>query len=169
MAIVIPKRVAPTAPATKPIVEAAASRNIPVTPIVNTTPATVTQTHPNQPATNNQTMPAVPVVAEPATNTITAASAPEIVTSNALDDTIAAKLSELTAKLEAMIPDVRQEMIVIHKALAKDPAQVTVLTPEQRAIIFAGYSRLSGIELVAKAAAKKGPKKDANISVDMFE
>ena len=86
---------------------------------------------------------------------------------NPLDLAIEQQLSTLISKIEASIPDVRHEMITIHKALAKDPAQVTILSTEQRAAIFAGYSKLAGIELVAKASAKKA-KKDP-ISIDMFE
>jgi len=86
---------------------------------------------------------------------------------NHLDLAIEQQLTVLISKIESAIPDVRHEMITIHKALAKDPAQVTILTHEQQAAIFAGYSKLSGMELVAKAAAKKG-KKEA-VSIDMFE
>jgi hypothetical protein len=86
---------------------------------------------------------------------------------NHLDLAIEQQLAALISKIESSIPDVRHEMITIHKALAKDPAQVTILSTEQRAAIFAGYSKLSGIELVAKAAAKKGSK--TPISIDMFE
>lgn len=86
---------------------------------------------------------------------------------NQLDLTIEQQLSALISKIESSIPDVRHEMITIHKALAKDPAQVTILTQEQQAAIFAGYSKLAGMELVAKAAAKKSKKE--SISIDMFE
>jgi hypothetical protein len=86
---------------------------------------------------------------------------------NHLDLAIEQQLIALISKIESAIPDVRHEMITIHKALAKDPAQVTILSTDQRAAIFAGYSKLAGIELVAKAAAKKGSK--TPISIDMFE
>ena len=86
---------------------------------------------------------------------------------NLLDLAIEQQLATLINKIESSIPDVRHEMITIHKALAKDPAQVTILSTDQRAAIFAGYSKLAGIELVAKAAAKKGSK--TPISIDMFE
>jgi hypothetical protein len=86
---------------------------------------------------------------------------------NHLDLAIEQQLIALISKIESSIPDVRHEMITIHKALAKDPAQVTILSTDQRAAIFAGYSKLAGIELVAKAAAKKGSK--TPISIDMFE
>lgn len=84
-----------------------------------------------------------------------------------VDLVIESNLSALISKLEAAIPDIRTEMITIHKALAKDPAQVTILTQEQQAAIFTGYSKLTGIELVAKAAAKKGSKQQ--VSLEMFE
>ena len=84
-----------------------------------------------------------------------------------LDLVIESNLSALISKLHAAIPDIRTEMITIHKALAKDPAQVTILTQEQQAAIFTGYSKLTGIELVAKAAAKKGSK--VPVSLEMFE
>ena len=84
-----------------------------------------------------------------------------------LDLVIESNLSALISKLQAAIPDIRTEMITIHKALAKDPAQVTILTQEQQAAIFTGYSKLTGIELVAKAAAKKGGKQQ--VSLEMFE
>jgi len=84
-----------------------------------------------------------------------------------LDLVIESNLSALISKLQAAIPDIRTEMITIHKALAKDPAQVTILTQEQQAAIFTGYSKLTGIELVAKAAAKKGSKQQ--VSLEMFE
>lgn len=93
---------------------------------------------------------------------------PESRPESKLDLLIATNLETLTAKLEAQLPDVRQEMMIIHKALSKDPAQVAILSQEECAILFQGYSKLSGIELVAKDAAKKGKGKD-NISVDMFE
>ncbi len=86
---------------------------------------------------------------------------------NHLDLAIEQQLAALISKIESSIPDVRHEMITIHKALAKDPAQVTILSTDQRAAIFAGYSKLAGIELVAKAAAKRGSK--TPISIDMFE
>lgn len=86
---------------------------------------------------------------------------------NQLDLAIEQQLIALINKIESSIPDVRHEMITIHKALAKDPAQVTILTHEQQAAIFAGYSKLAGMELVAKATAKKGSK--TPVSIDMFE
>lgn len=84
-----------------------------------------------------------------------------------LDLVIESNLSALISKLESSVPDIRTEMITIHKALAKDPAQVTILTQAQQAAIFAGYSKLTGIELVAKAAAKRGSKQQ--VSLEMFE
>lgn len=84
-----------------------------------------------------------------------------------LDLVIESNLANLINKLESSVPDIRTEMITIHKALAKDPAQVTILTQAQQAAIFAGYSKLTGIELVAKAAAKRGSK--TPVSLEMFE
>lgn len=84
-----------------------------------------------------------------------------------LDLVIESNLANLITKLETSVPDIRTEMITIHKALAKDPAQVTILTQAQQAAIFTGYSRLTGIELVAKAAAKRGSK--TPVSLEMFE
>jgi hypothetical protein len=76
---------------------------------------------------------------------------------NHLDLAIEQQLAALISKIESSIPDVRHEMITIH----------TILSTDQRAAIFAGYSKLAGIELVAKAAAKRGSK--TPISIDMFE
>lgn len=101
------------------------------------------------------------VASEQATN------AANVFSPSQLDYVIDSNLAALITKLESSIPDIRTEMITIHKALAKDPAQVTILTQEQQAAIFAGYSKLSGIELVAKAAAKKGSKQP--VSLEMFE
>jgi len=86
---------------------------------------------------------------------------------NQLDFLIESQLQNLIQKLESSIPDIRTELITIHKAIAKDPAQVTILSQEQRAALFASYSKLSGVELVAKAASKKGSKQP--VSLDMFE
>lgn len=92
----------------------------------------------------------------------------DVIEANKLDLAIDQKLLELIDKLESNIPDIRMEMVMIHKALAKDPAQVTILTPEQTAAIFQGYSKLSNIELV-QAAAKKRGSKSAQTSIEAFE
>lgn len=135
-------------------------------PIPASTPVTITNIteqssqHNHTVAANNQT---VALDSNNSDKNSTTASTSE------LDYIVLQSLAALTQKMEAQLPDVRTEMITIHKALAKDPAQVTILTPEQQAIIFAGYSKLTGIELVAAAAKKKGSTKASAVTIDMFD
>lgn len=108
---------------------------------------------------------AVAITSEPAKDL--AAVSKEPTSASQLDLVIESNLTALINKLESAVPDIRTEMITIHKALAKDPAQVTILSQAQQAAIFMGYSKLTGIELVAKAAAKRGSK--TPVSLEMFE
>lgn len=73
-------------------------------------------------------------------------------------------LIELKDKLETNHPDIRENLIIIHRELAKDQAIVTILTDEQRATLFQGYKKQSGIEMVT--AAKK--KKTSKMGIDSF-
>ena len=71
---------------------------------------------------------------------------------------ILSNLAELQAKLEAKIPDLHNNLRIIMKSIQADPAQVTILTPDQRSIIFKSMSTIADIDLVldaAKAAKKK--------------
>lgn len=69
-------------------------------------------------------------------------------------------LIELKSKLESNHPDIRENLIVIHRELSKDQAIVTILTDEQRATIFQGYKKQSGVEMVTAAKRKKPSKMD---------
>lgn len=129
-------------------------------------PATIQPGQPSQaPALNENPATNTPVQPQP----IQAASKPTITNDAAsqLDLAIQANINTLYAKLEAAIPDLKSEMLFIHKALAKDPAQVTLLNQDEIATIFKGYSRLTNIELQASADKKKGKK--VTESVDAFE
>jgi len=86
---------------------------------------------------------------------------PQAVTSNFLD---------LQQKLLANNPDIRSNLIIIHRELAKDPAIVTILTPEQRGVIFTGYSKQTGIEVVKASGTGKGKKINVNeLTTDDFD
>ena len=74
------------------------------------------------------------------------------------------RISELQAALELANQDIRTNLIVIHRELAKDPAIVTILTPEQRRVIFQGYKKQAGIEIVAAATKSKAKKKQVDVS-----
>lgn len=147
-------------------------------PKSNNNSSNQTQQQPAEPtiSSNNNLAVASDNSSSSTNNTNNAASEPakdlavainNVFSASQLDLVIESNLSALISKLQAAIPDIRTEMITIHKALAKDPAQVTILTQEQQAAIFTGYSKLTGIELVAKAAAKKGGKQQ--VSLEMFE
>jgi hypothetical protein len=76
-----------------------------------------------------------------------------------LNDEIQANLTKLKSKIDSKIPDVKTELMIIHKAIASDPAQVTILSELEMSLLFQSYSKLSGIELVAVAATKKSSSK----------
>ena len=84
-----------------------------------------------------------------------------------LPQAVASNFLDLQSKLEANNPDIRMNLIVIHRELAKDPAIVTILTYEQIGVIFAGYSKQTGIEVVKAAGTGRGKKiaaKDMSLS-----
>lgn len=90
-------------------------------------------------------------------------------TNNSLDPEIASRLEELSYQLNQALPDIRTHLLFIHKAILKDPAQVTLLTPAQKAIYFQSLSKQTRVELTAKAASSsKSSKKTANLDIDGF-
>lgn len=71
---------------------------------------------------------------------------------------ITTNLATLKAKLEAKIPDLHDNIRIIMKSLQSDPVQVTILTNEERSILFRSMSTIADVDLVldaAKAAKKK--------------
>lgn len=77
-----------------------------------------------------------------------------------LPQAVASNFLELQAKLLADNPDIRLNLAIIHRELAKDPAIVTILTPEQIGVIFTGYSKQTGIEVIKAGGTGKGKKLD---------
>jgi len=71
---------------------------------------------------------------------------------------ITTNLTTLKAKLEAKIPDLHDNIRIIMKSLQSDPVQVTILTNEERSMLFRSMSTIADVDLVldaAKAAKKK--------------
>lgn len=143
-------------------------------------PATIPATIPANPTTNiipNGTanaentaniIPHIPTISD--TDNNTASAEPVTITdTNNLDIEISSRLEELSYQLNQAIPDIRSHLMFIHKAMLKDPAQVTLLTPEQKAIYFQSLSKQTRVELVTKAASSsKASKKTANLDIDGF-
>lgn len=92
---------------------------------------------------------------------------------NKVDSVILANIAELEAKMIDSNPEIKTNLIIIHRTLAKDPALVTILTTEQRRIIFQGYKKQAGIEIVAanskKRAASGSVKKNSDGSINLDE
>jgi hypothetical protein len=84
---------------------------------------------------------------------------------------ITSNLATLKAKLEAKIPDLHDNIRIIMKSLQSDPAQVTILTPEERSILFKSMSTIADIDLVLDAAkaAKKKIDLSAPENANLFE
>lgn len=87
--------------------------------------------------------------------------------STEIPDQVSQAIHDLQAQLEAQNQDIRSNLILIHRALAKNPNIVTILSNEERASIFQGYKKQAGIEEIAKAAKKKGSSKNKDISAFM--
>lgn len=87
--------------------------------------------------------------------------------STAIPEQVSQAIHDLQAQLEAQNQDIRSNLILIHRALAKNPNIVTILSNEERASIFQGYKKQAGIEEIAKAAKKKGSSKNKDISAFM--
>lgn len=71
---------------------------------------------------------------------------------------ITTNLATLKQKLEAKIPDLHDNIRIIMKSLQSDPVQVTILSPEERSVLFKSMSTIADVDLVldaAKAAKKK--------------
>jgi rhodanese-related sulfurtransferase len=79
-------------------------------------------------------------------------------------DELAQRIQSLQDMLEGQNSDIRNNLIVIHRELSKDPAIVTILSTEQRATIFQGYKKQAGIEVVAKDSKKRATKKQVDLS-----
>lgn len=75
-----------------------------------------------------------------------------------LPETLLQAITDLEKALVNDDSDIRLNLITIHKALAKNPAIVTILSNEERATIFKGYKRQAGIELVKKGSKERGKK-----------
>jgi len=87
-----------------------------------------------------------------------------------LPQAVASNFIDLQQKLLANNPDIRSNLIIIHRELAKDPAIVTILTPEQRGVIFTGYSKQTGIEVVKASGTGKGKKINVSeLTTDDFD
>lgn len=66
---------------------------------------------------------------------------------------ITQRISELQTKMQEKAPGYESLLQVIHRNLVNDPEVVTLLSPEQIGVIFAGLSQMKGI-VIAEAAGK---------------
>lgn len=106
---------------------------------------------------------------QPTANNSTANTTASVASDTSLDPEIASRLEELAYQLNQSLPDIRTHLLFIHKAMLKDPAQVTLLTIQQRATYFQSLSKQTRVELTAKAAStSKASKKTANLDLDGF-
>jgi hypothetical protein len=106
---------------------------------------------------------------QPTANNSTANTTTSVANDTSLDPEIASRLEELAYQLNQSLPDIRTHLLFIHKAMLKDPAQVTLLTIQQRATYFQSLSKQTRVELTAKAAStSKASKKTANLDLDGF-
>ena len=119
-----------------------------------------TNPSPNQPISNMAN------VANQTPTSTTEHEADRTITGNGLDQLILSNLDELNngLRMKYGADMLRNCMALIHKALAKDPVQVTILSEAQSASIFQGYATLSGIDLVQKTESKA---KKLNKNVDL--
>lgn len=66
---------------------------------------------------------------------------------------------DLEAALAADLPVYRNIMGTIHAILVRDPAVVTILAPEQRALLIKAMGKAHGVWVTEKAAKAKKPSK----------
>jgi hypothetical protein len=81
---------------------------------------------------------------------------------------ISERLSSIAAALLTANPDITNDLHFIHRAILEDPAQVTMMTEEQKITFFAGLKYKTGAEIIATTAKSKqaSSKKLAALSVD---
>jgi len=110
-----------------------------------------------QPAQNSsESIPIVPIIKEQPVSNSPRVGLPT--------DELSQRIQSLQDMLEGQNSDIRNNLIVIHRELSKDPAIVTILSTEQRATIFQGYKKQAGIEVVAKDSKKRATKKQVDLS-----
>ena len=68
---------------------------------------------------------------------------------------IAQRIISLQAALLDQNKDITTDLHFIHRAILEDPAQVTMMTEEQKNIFFTGLMRKTGAEITAKVAKSK--------------
>lgn len=83
--------------------------------------------------------------------------------------TILEALHSLDAALEIRAPGMAQYIAIIHKNMRDDPAQVVLMSDEERGIFFRGLKQVTQQEIIATTKGKRAPKSSTsmkNISLD---
>lgn len=68
---------------------------------------------------------------------------------------ISQRISELQIKMQEKAPGYQGLLQIIHRNLSVDPEVVTLLSPEQIGVIFAGLSAMKGIVIATVAGKNK--------------
>jgi hypothetical protein len=89
-----------------------------------------------------------------------------ITISDSLSEKMQTQLDTLYKKLDANIPDLKDNLRIIYNELKQDPAIVTILSEDEIGIIFRGLSRMASIEVVAASAKKRGGKSSQVIDTE---
>ena len=76
-------------------------------------------------------------------------------------------LGDLEQALDAEIPDYKNILQRIHSMLQREPENVTVLQPEELAIVVRGLSKAKNMFLDAVVAKKAGTKKAIKIPANL--
>ena len=102
------------------------------------------------------------------TATIPTTPPPEVRDSK-VNATILSALESLDKALEEKAPGMAEYIAIIHKNMREDPAQVVLMSDEERGIFFRGLKRVTDQEIIATTKGKKASKPSAStktISVD---
>lgn len=75
-------------------------------------------------------------------------------------------LASLDAALETKAPGMAQYIAIIHKAMRDDPAQVVLMSDEERGIFFRGLKSVTQQEIIATTKGKRASKASGSISLD---
>jgi hypothetical protein len=79
-------------------------------------------------------------------------------------ETIAMKIAELDAALKAKHPSMSSLLHIIHQSLAQDPDVVTLLKPEDRAVIVAGLEVQTQTQITTAVVSGTKGKALKNVS-----
>lgn len=86
-----------------------------------------------------------------------------------VNEVIMTALASLDAALEIRAPGMAQYIAIIHKNMRDDPAQVVLMSDEERGIFFRGLKQVTQQEIIATTKGKRASKPSTsmkNISLD---